>query len=102
MRNLRRACNERVSKCENKEACGHKAEEIHHIKPVRVYPELELDESNLIALCDRCHFVLGHLGHERAWNPLVREEAARHLERVKARPYTREEAEAFVKRFGGK
>lgn len=32
-----------------------RAEMVHHIKPYKDFPELALDESNLEALCNRCH-----------------------------------------------
>ena len=28
---------------------------VHHIKHLKNYPELALDENNLISLCERCH-----------------------------------------------
>ena len=28
---------------------------VHHIKPVEMYPELRLELSNLISLCESCH-----------------------------------------------
>jgi 5-methylcytosine-specific restriction endonuclease McrA len=28
---------------------------VHHIKPLEEYPELGLDENNLVSLCDACH-----------------------------------------------
>ncbi|MBR5302945.1 MAG: HNH endonuclease [Clostridia bacterium] len=28
---------------------------VHHIKPRKEYPELELDLDNLVSLCDKCH-----------------------------------------------
>ena len=28
---------------------------VHHIKELEDHPELALDDSNLVALCDRCH-----------------------------------------------
>ena len=28
---------------------------VHHIKPVKDYPELRLDKKNLMSLCNRCH-----------------------------------------------
>ena len=31
------------------------ATEVHHIKPLKDYPELSLDMSNLIGLCWECH-----------------------------------------------
>lgn len=36
---------------------------VHHKKPFHLYPELELDESNLITLCmdvNECHLKIGH------------------------------------------
>jgi hypothetical protein len=43
----------------------------HHIKPFHLFPELELDPPNLIALCEggpwNCHFLCGHGGKSWAW-----------------------------------
>lgn len=33
----------------------------HHIIPYYIKPELELDQTNLIPLCRRCHLLFGHL-----------------------------------------
>ncbi len=81
------------------EACGGKPVEVHHVRPFHLWPESELDPKNLIALCKRCHLLIGHLGDYRASNPLVREDAARQLARIKARPYTREDAMRFTQQF---
>jgi cytochrome c553 len=82
------------------EACGDKdAVQVHHVLPFHLWPEKELDPTNLITLCPRCHIALGHLGDFRAFNPLVRQDAARHLAEVKARPYKREDAARFEKQF---
>ncbi len=36
--------------------CGDKnAKDVHHIKPKVIYPELFLDEDNVILLCKSCH-----------------------------------------------
>ena len=32
-----------------------KAEMVHHIKPLREYPRLALDQDNLKPLCNKCH-----------------------------------------------
>lgn len=44
----------------------------HHIKPFHLFPELELEESNLISLCEssgmNCHITFGHLGNFRKYN----------------------------------
>lgn len=45
------------------EACGSKVElNVHHLQPFHVHPELELDPDNLITLCRKHHFWLGHHG----------------------------------------
>lgn len=52
-------------------ACGGKSKlEVHHILPVHVYPNRELDTENLITLCDKrgCHFAFGHLYDWKSWN----------------------------------
>ena len=47
----------------------------HHIKPVHLFPELELKADNLITLCESpgfwCHLLFGHLGCFRSYNPQV-------------------------------
>lgn len=54
--------------------------EAHHILPYHLFPELELDPGNLITLCRRpgwnCHFLFGHLGDWRSYNPDVRRVSA--------------------------
>jgi hypothetical protein len=66
------------------EACGASGlMHVHHVLPVHLYPDRELDLDNLITLCQRCHFELGHLGNYRSFNPHVREDAAQQLARVK-------------------
>jgi 5-methylcytosine-specific restriction endonuclease McrA len=59
--------------------CGSKTGlEVHHIRPFQLFPELELDPTNLITLCDsmivgfRCHLRHGHLSDYARWNPLIR------------------------------
>jgi hypothetical protein len=48
---------------------------VHHIKPYHLFPELELEKSNLITLCEswkmglNCHLLVGHLGNYRNINP---------------------------------
>ena len=40
--------------------CGRKRGlEAHHVVPFHVAPDLELDPSNLISLCRRCHLLVG-------------------------------------------
>ena len=46
--------NYECQKCKSK-GKYHKAETVHHIKHLRDYPELALDNNNLISLCYDCH-----------------------------------------------
>ena len=52
--------------------CGKTAKlQVHHILPYHVKPELELEPTNLITLCENgnkaidCHLFFGHLGNFR-------------------------------------
>jgi hypothetical protein len=53
---------------------------VHHIKPFHLHPELELEPSNLITLCECasygiiCHLLIGHLGDFKNVNPNVLED----------------------------
>lgn len=76
-------------------ACGQtKRPQVHHIKPVHLFPELELDPFNLITLGEGCtsgnhHFLFGHLGDWRAWNPKVMLHADYILSAIYRRAYER-------------
>lgn len=52
--------------------------QVHHQLPFHEHPELELDDSNLITLCEvkptECHLEKGHLGNYKKFNPKIREE----------------------------
>lgn len=53
-------------------ACeSRKKLEVHHIEPFDLKPELELEPSNLITLCRKCHLIFGHFGNYRTYNPNV-------------------------------
>lgn len=97
---VRAACLESHPACE---ACGCKDEamNVHHVEPFEYAPERELDPTNLITLCNKhhCHLMIGHLGDYKAFNPNVRDDAARMLKRIKARPYSREDAKKFQAQF---
>jgi hypothetical protein len=60
---------------------GWKSVEVHHIQPFHVKPDLELDPSNLVTLCEskksgvNCHLWFGHLGNYRLCNQNVVEDA---------------------------
>lgn len=67
-------------------ACGSgDALNVHHIKPVWLYPKLELEPTNLITLCEKHHYTVGHdpdgpfepqKPNWKSWNPSVRLHAA--------------------------
>lgn len=48
---------------------------VHHKKPFHLYPQLELDPSNLVTLCEsdgmNCHITFGHLGNFRSYNLFI-------------------------------
>lgn len=63
-------------------ACGGKTKlEVHHIVPFSQDASLELEETNLITLCESksfgviCHLHYGHLGNYKKINPDVVEDA---------------------------
>lgn len=71
--------------------CGRKeCLVVHHIQPFHLHPELELDESNLIVLCEgkivNCHLAVGHLFYWPSHNPDIVADAAYMNAKVKGRP----------------
>lgn len=69
-------------------ACGSaKRIEVHHLIPVHVMPKFELDEINLITLCERCHLIFGHLGDWESWNVNCREDVELWAGKIRTRPY---------------
>ena len=50
-------------------ACGttHNLD-VHHIKPYHLFPELELDTTNLVTLCRKHHYEIGHFRDWRKYN----------------------------------
>jgi hypothetical protein len=74
------------------EACGgNRNVEVHHVKPFHENPELELDVSNLITLCEsrsngaNCHLLFGHLGNFRSINPDAVADAEMWLNKIRSR-----------------
>ena len=70
--------------------CGAKKElNVHHKKPFHLHPELELERSNLITLCDEgarnCHLLFGHLLDFSASNPDVDVDAAAMRAKIQGR-----------------
>lgn len=73
------------------EACGSTRKlEVHHVQPFHLRPDLELDPSNLITLCEAkdrdCHLRLGHLLSWQSYNVSVRADAAHFRQEVESRP----------------
>ena len=63
--------------------CGtNKKLEVHHKYPYHLFPDLELEPSNLVTLCDgggrsgmkSCHFFFGHLGNWKKFNSNIDED----------------------------
>lgn len=59
------------------QVCGNSTKKqlvVHHKKPFHLYPELELEPSNLAVVCEdgpghlNCHLVVGHTGNFRQYN----------------------------------
>ena len=69
-------------------ACGrNKKLEVHHIEPVHLNPDRELDPTNLITLCDDpCHFVFGHLMDYKSWNANVVTDCSEYLLKIRNKP----------------
>lgn len=59
---------------------------VHHIEPFHINSALELDKNNLITLCRRCHFLIGHLLSWKSWNKDVAEDSKLLLTKVINRP----------------
>ena len=73
--------------------CGGKVKlEVHHKKPFHIHPELELDPTNFITLCEadkggvNCHLLFGHLGNFKSLNDTVETDAAQWNTKIKSRP----------------
>jgi len=50
--------------------CGAaKDVQVHHILPWHLYPDLRYTHTNLISLCQPCHFRFGHGRDWKAYNP---------------------------------
>ena len=54
-------------------ACGRRRAwyrwlDAHHLVPFYAEPDLELEQTNLMPLCRRCHLLIGHLGSWRMAN----------------------------------
>ena len=62
-------------------ACGSKRlMQVHHVAPYHLHPNLELEPTNLIGLCQwRLHHLdIGHGGNFQGYNPTVVDDAAQY------------------------
>lgn len=64
--------------------------EVHHKLPFFLMPDLELDQNNLITLCDKrnigCHFVFGHLKSWKSFNINIDLDVTIWNQKIKNRP----------------
>ncbi len=71
---------------------GNKKVEVHHVKPFHLHPDLELNPTNFISLCENmkdglnCHLAFGHLGNFKSFNVDVRTDAATWAKKIETRP----------------
>lgn len=71
---------------------GSSSVEVHHVRPFHLHPELELDPSNLITLCEskksgvNCHLWYGHIGNFKSFNSTVADDAKLWLIKFIGRP----------------
>jgi 5-methylcytosine-specific restriction endonuclease McrA len=72
--------------------CSGRAKlEVHHVRPFHQSPELELDPTNLITLCEsktngiNCHLAFGHLGNYKSANPDVKSDALIWSKKIRTR-----------------
>ncbi len=83
-------------------ACGTRDRlEVHHIYPF-AWPggaDLELSASNLLTLCEVCHFSEGHLCDWKSMNHHVISDAAEKFDKVKTRAYPMPHAGRMVLPF---
>lgn len=69
------------------ECCGSKEDlEVHHIWPVHLFPQWELEWWNLMTLCRTCHFLFGHLKDWASYNESVVVDVKRMRKRIQERP----------------
>jgi 5-methylcytosine-specific restriction protein A len=70
---------------------GTKKLEVHHKQPFHKRPDLELDSSNLITLCENlsyglnCHLLIGHLGSYRDINSNIDKDVKAWHQKLKSR-----------------
>lgn len=68
------------------EICGRDKIQVHHRKPFHLFPELELEPTNLISLCADHHLTFGHLGSYHSYNENIEEDARIWQDKYRNRP----------------
>ena len=73
------------------EVCGKKGTllkslELHHIEPYHKNPAKELDPTNVITGCRRCHQLIYHLDSFYSWNKDAKENAQVWRTKIENRP----------------
>ena len=73
---------------------GNEKLEVHHKQPFHIHPELELDPTNFITLCEsmknglNCHLLQGHLGNFKCVNVNVIADTTTWNDKIKNRDKT--------------
>lgn len=71
--------------------CGSKkGVALHHLRPFHLHPELELEENNMLWVCERPghdhHFMVAHLEDYKSFNPTAKEDAEIWRKKIQERP----------------
>lgn len=63
---------------------------VHHKKPFHLHPDLELDPTNFVTLCEaggmNCHITFGHLGNFKSFNENVEADVLAWHDKITNRP----------------
>jgi 5-methylcytosine-specific restriction protein A len=72
--------------------------EVHHKLPFHLHPELELEPSNLITLCESskggvtCHLFFGHLGDYKSFNKNVDKDVKSWNSKLAKKPVSKDDS----------
>jgi len=72
-----------ISEFPNCFICKRKADQLHHLIPFHLAPDMELDIENVMQMCRRCHLFVGHLNNFRSINPTCESDAREWRFRIK-------------------
>lgn len=69
------------------QVCGTKKKcAVHHLQPFHLFPDLELETSNLVTLCLDHHLLVGHLMSWKSYNPRCLSDCVDWQRKIKDRP----------------